>query len=88
MSDKNNKQDKKSSKDKENIVIRFINMIVKFLKSIVTYFKGLKAEFKRITWPNKKEVKKSLAAVVVFCCIYMVLVGMLDAVFINLFKRM
>lgn len=88
MSDKNDKQIQKSSKDKKNIFSRFISMIINWFKSVVAYFKSLKAELKRITWPNKKEVKKSLSAVVVFCCIYIVLVSILDAVFVNLFKLM
>lgn len=54
--------------------------------SIVDFFRGLQAEFKRITWAPKKEVKKATAAVVSFCILYMILVGVLDAMFINIFK--
>lgn len=53
---------------------------------IINFFRGLKAEFKRITWAPKKEVKKATAAVVSFCILYMILVGTLDAIFINVFK--
>jgi preprotein translocase subunit SecE len=49
-------------------------------------FREIKAETKRITWASKKEVKKALAAVAVFCVIYMVVVGVLDYGFTNLFK--
>lgn len=55
-------------------------------KGIINFFRGLKAEFKRITWAPKKEVKKATAAVVSFCILYMILVGTLDAIFINVFK--
>ncbi|WP_142413466.1 preprotein translocase subunit SecE [Hathewaya massiliensis] len=55
-------------------------------KGIINFFRGLKAEFKRITWAPKKEVKKATAAVVSFCILYMILVGALDAIFINVFK--
>ncbi|CAM2765875.1 preprotein translocase subunit SecE [Hathewaya histolytica] len=55
-------------------------------KGFINFFRGLKAEFKRITWAPKKDVKKATAAVVSFCILYMVLVGTLDAVFVNLYK--
>ncbi|MCM0646798.1 preprotein translocase subunit SecE [Clostridium swellfunianum] len=49
-------------------------------------FRGIKAETKRITWAPKKEIKKALAATLIFCVIYMVIVGILDLGFSNLFK--
>jgi preprotein translocase subunit SecE len=49
-------------------------------------FRTIKAETKRITWASKDEVKKALAAVATFCVIYMVVVGVLDYGFSNLFK--
>lgn len=49
-------------------------------------FKEIKAEGKRITWASKKEIKKAIAAVLTFCVIYVVIVGILDFGFNNLFK--
>lgn len=49
-------------------------------------FRELKAEVKRITWAPKNEIKKSIAAVLTFCVIYVVIVGILDFGFSNLFK--
>ena len=49
-------------------------------------FRGIKAEAKRITWASQKDVKKALAAVATFCVIYIVIVGVLDYGFSNLFK--
>ncbi|WP_454052605.1 preprotein translocase subunit SecE [Clostridium sp. Marseille-Q7071] len=53
---------------------------------IVQFFVDLKAEFKRVTWPAKVETKKAAAAVISFCLLYVILVGLLDAGFNNLFK--
>lgn len=49
-------------------------------------FREIKAETKRITWAPKKDIKKAIAAVVTFCVIYVVIVGILDYGFSNLFK--
>lgn len=54
-------------------------------KNVGQLFREFKAEIKRITWPNKKDIKKAAAAVGVFCLMYIIFVGLLDAVFKNLF---
>jgi preprotein translocase subunit SecE len=53
---------------------------------ITKAFREIKAEAKRITWASKKETKKAIAAVLTFCVIYVVMVGILDFGFSNLFK--
>lgn len=55
-------------------------------KGIGKVFRELKAEFKRITWPGQKDVKKAVIAVLVFCLIYVLYVGILDGAFQNLFE--
>lgn len=50
------------------------------------FFIDLKAEFKRITWPTKEELKKAFTAVVCFCVLYAITVGLLDAGFNKLFN--
>jgi preprotein translocase subunit SecE len=55
--------------------------------AIVKFFREIKAELKRMTWPTKKDVKKAIAAVVTFCVIYIVLVGVFDYGFNNLFSK-
>lgn len=50
------------------------------------FFREIKAESKRITWAPKKEIKRAIAAVVTFCVIYIVIVGIMDFGFSNLFK--
>jgi preprotein translocase subunit SecE len=54
-------------------------------KNVGQLFREYKAEVKRITWPNKKDIKKAAVAVGVFCLLYIVYVGILDAAFNNLF---
>lgn len=55
-------------------------------KGMSKFFRELKAEVKRITWPSKKDTKKSTIAVVSFSFIFIVLVGLLDYGFNNLYK--
>lgn len=50
------------------------------------FFRELKAELKRITWPSKKDIKKSTATVITFCVIFMILIGIMDLGFGRLFK--
>jgi len=52
---------------------------------LVQFFIDLKAEFKRVTWPSKEELKKAANAVISFCVLYAILVGLLDTGFKNLF---
>jgi preprotein translocase subunit SecE len=54
-------------------------------KGFISFFKGLKAEFKRITWASKKDTKKATIAVLSFCIFYVILVGLLDTGFNNIF---
>ncbi len=51
----------------------------------VNFFVELKSEVKRITWASKENVKKATATVMTFCLIYVVIVGLLDFGFKNLF---
>jgi len=55
-------------------------------KGIVKFFKDLKAEVKRITWPSKKDIQKAATAVASFSIIFVILVGLLDYGFNNLYK--
>jgi preprotein translocase subunit SecE len=56
------------------------------MKFFTKAFRGIKAEAKRITWAPKKEVKKALAATLIFCVIYIAVIGIYDYGFSNLFK--
>ena len=56
------------------------------LRHISRFFIELKSEVKRITWASKKETKKTAAAVLTFCVIYMVLISAMDYGFNHLFN--
>lgn len=56
--------------------------------AIVKFFREIKAELKRMTWASKNDVKKAIAAVVTFCVVYIVLVGVFDYGFNNLFNKL
>lgn len=53
---------------------------------IIQFFKDLKGEFKRITWASKEQVKKSTIIVLIFCLIWVVIVGLLDYGFGSLYS--
>ena len=63
---------------KENSVVQKSN--------IGSFFKGIKSEFNKITWPKKEDTKKAFVAVGIVVLIYMVLVGVFDFIFQNLFE--
>lgn len=49
------------------------------------FFREVKAEVKRITWPSKEDTKKNLLAVLIFAAIFILVVGIMDLTFKNLF---
>jgi preprotein translocase subunit SecE len=56
------------------------------LKHIFRFFIELKSEAKKTTWASKKETKKTTAAVITFCVIYMILISAMDFGFNHLFN--
>ncbi|SCN26198.1 preprotein translocase subunit SecE [Clostridium sp. N3C] len=58
----------------------------KGLASITGVFRGFKAELKRITWPNKKDIKKAAITVFAICAIYLVYLVIIDSAFQYLFN--
>jgi preprotein translocase subunit SecE len=47
-------------------------------KGIGKFLKEIKGEIKRITWPPKNQIKKSTIIVLLFCCVYAAIVGVMD----------
>ncbi|AYD39239.1 preprotein translocase subunit SecE [Clostridium fermenticellae] len=52
----------------------------------IGFLKELLSEHKRITWASKDKVKKATITVMIFCVVCIVIVGVLDFGFNNLFK--
>lgn len=49
-----------------------------FLDSCKTAWKGLKIEFKKIIWPNKEELGKQTAVVIVVSAVLTFIIAVLD----------
>lgn len=48
---------------------------------MVEFFKNFKAEFKRVSWPNKKELKRQTITVITTSLIVAAIIFGMDAVF-------
>ncbi len=54
--------------------------------SLTTYFKDVRLEMKRVTWPSKDEVFSSTALVLAVVAFFIVYVGVVDQILIQLLK--
>jgi len=55
-------------------------------RNIGRFLKEMKAEIKRITWPPRDQIKKSTIIVLLFCCIYAAMTGLMDYGFASLYR--
>lgn len=53
---------------------------------LTTYFKDVRLEMKRVTWPSKDEVFSSTALVLAVVAFFIVYVGVVDQILIQLLK--
>ena len=56
----------------------FFQKIGNFFKGIGKYFKEVFAEVKKLTWPTKKELVSYCLAVLAFCALMAIIIGLLD----------
>ena len=61
--------------------VGFFQKIGNFFKGLGKYFKEVIAEVKKLTWPTKKEVLNYTLAVIVFCGLMAIIIGLLDLAF-------
>jgi len=61
--------------------VPFFKRIGNFFKGIGKYFKEVWAEVKKLTWPTKKELINYCLAVIAFCALMAIIIGLLDFAF-------
>ena len=59
----------------------FFARIGNFFKGIGKYFKEVFSEVKKLTWPTRKELINYCLAVIAFCALMAVIIGLLDLAF-------
>ena len=59
----------------------FFAKVGRFFKSIPKFFKDVMAEVKQLTWPTKKELISYSLAVIAFCALMAIIIGLLDLAF-------
>ena len=64
----------------------FFQRIGNFFKGIGKYFKEVFSEVKKLTWPSKKELINYCLAVIAFCALMAIIIGLLDLAFGSAFK--
>ncbi|MBO4848594.1 MAG: preprotein translocase subunit SecE [Clostridia bacterium] len=64
----------------------FFQRIGNFFKGIGKYFKEVFSEVKKLTWPSKKELINYCLAVIAFCALMAIIIGLLDLAFGSAFQ--
>lgn len=64
----------------------FFQRIGNFFKGIGKYFKEVFSEVKKLTWPSRKELINYCLAVIAFCALMAIIIGLLDLAFGSAFK--
>lgn len=70
----------KKEVEKKNKV-GFFTKVGNFFNGIGKYFKDVWAEVKQLTWPTKKELINYTLAVIAFCALMAIIIGLLDLAF-------
>ncbi|MBR3381509.1 MAG: preprotein translocase subunit SecE [Clostridia bacterium] len=74
--------------NKEEKKVGFFQKIGNFFKGIGKYFKEVWAEVKQLTWPTKKELINYCLAVIAFCALMAIIIGLLDFAFGTAFNAL
>ena len=59
----------------------FFGKIKGFFGRLGKYFKDVVAEVKQLSWPTKKELINYVLAVICFCALMAIIIGILDWIF-------
>ncbi len=68
--------------------VSFFRKIGNFFKGIGKYFKEVWAEVKQLTWPTRKELINYCLAVIAFCALMAIIIGLLDLAFGSAFQAL
>ncbi|MBO6061566.1 MAG: preprotein translocase subunit SecE [Clostridia bacterium] len=68
--------------------LTFFGKIANFFKGIGKYFKEVWAEVKQLTWPTPKELINYCIAVIAFCALMAIIIGLLDLAFGSAFQAL
>lgn len=66
----------------------FFARIGNFFKGLGKYFKEVFAEVKQLTWPTRKELISYCLAVIAFCALMAIIIGLLDLAFGSAFNAL
>ena len=56
------------------------------MKDLQQFVEDVQTEMKRVTWPDREQLRNATAVVLVFCIIIAIIIGLMDTMF-SLFVR-
>jgi len=45
------------------------------------FFEGVQAEMKKVTWPDREQLRNATAVILVFVIVLAIIIGLMDSVF-------
>jgi len=51
------------------------------MKDVQQFVEDVQVEMKRVTWPDREQLRNATAVILVFCIIIAIVIGLMDTVF-------
>lgn len=51
------------------------------MKDLQQFVEDVQTEMKRVTWPDREQLRNATAVILVFCVIIAIIIGMMDTMF-------
>lgn len=51
------------------------------IRGMQEFFEGVQAEMKKVTWPDREQLRNATAVILVFVVILAIIIGLMDSVF-------
>jgi len=51
------------------------------MKDVQQFVEDVQVEMKRVTWPDREQLRNATAVILVFCIILAIVIGLMDTVF-------